>query len=387
MIKIFYRFVTSSFTRVLGLGLNFLVIIVVGELLEAGLSSLFFQTQSFILILLSVVRFGSEDYLLRKASSSEGKYIPSFVANKWFFIQNGLVCLLLFFGANLFFKLDIFNSIVIALYGVIYNYGFYSSVLFQGAKHYNRASISMFIFPPLLILVGVLLGFVDDLSHLYSISIIGILLGLLLSRLNQGEAPNLIKFSLPNIVATSLLGLSTIGGEILRNAPILLSKVSLGPEETVKWTYSIKIVQLCTIFVMLLNYYYAPRIRELFLSHGKLGVSTIFKEQLKLSMLASVGIVIAYIFLYFLLEKELMILIGILLPGYIVSLMFSSIGYMLIMMGKEVINAVSGGVVILLYILAFIILKEQSIYVMSAFVSVGVFLPKLISFLYYKYAL
>lgn len=387
MTNVFLRLVTSSFTRTIGLGLNFLMVLVIGEFLDVNLSSKFFQIQSFVLILLSVIRFGSEDFLLRKSSSSEGRFKPSLTRTRGFYERTVLTSLLLFFGVYFYFDLHLIEALLISLYGVLYNYGLYISVLYQGAKQYNRASLSFFIFPPLLVLFSVISGFAGNLSIIYLISIIGVICGLIFTRYTQSKATNSVPFSLPQFFSNPSLGISNIGGEILRSAPILLSKACLSPEETVTWTYSIKLVQFSSIFIMLLNYYYAPKIRESFLSKGKSGVNIIFKEQVKLSMIASLGFVLVYLLFYFLIESDILGVIGLLLPGYILSLIFASIGYILIMMDKEIINAASGGIVILFYFFAFIFMKEQSIYVLSIIVSVGVFLPKVISYIYYKYVL
>lgn len=387
MTKILLRLVTSSFTRIIGLGLNFLMVLVIGEFLDANLSSNFFQIQSFVLILLSVIRFGSEDYLLRKSSSTEGKFKPSLTRTKGFYVRTLLTSLLLFSGVYFYFDLHLIEACIISLYGVLYNYGLYLSVLYQGAKQYNRASLTFFIFPPLLIIISVISGLTESLSMIYLISIIGIICGLLFTRFTQSKVTNSVPFSLPKIFSNPSLGISNIGGEIMRSAPILLSKVSLSPEETVTWTYSIKLVQFSSIFILLLNYYYAPKIRESFLLKGKLGVNIIFKEQVKLSIIAGLGFVLVYVLFYFLFDSEILGVIGLLLPGYILSLVFASIGYILIMMDKEIVNAAVGGIVILFYLIAFTFMKDQSIYVLSIVVSVGVFLPKVISFIYYKYVL
>ena len=251
------------------------MIFIVGELLDNELSSLFFQLQSLIFIVTAISRFGSEDYLLRISSSHDIKSNFKLILNQNFILQNILTAILLFFSISFFFELVLSEILLAVLFGLTYNYGLYYSVLFQGYKEYNRSSFAIHISHPLYVIFSVLLIQKISLNIIYLSLIAGVLTGIYLSRLNFANNKNKINYSLPKLFKYKSLGFSTIGGEILRNAPILLSIVYLTSEETVTWTYSIKIVQLCSVFVMLLNFYFSPKIRKSFLSNGIKGVEKI----------------------------------------------------------------------------------------------------------------
>ena len=386
MIKLIINFIQSSFTRLLGLILSFVMVFTIGEFLAPILSSSFFQIHSFVLIVLGISRFGNDDYLLRISSSrNESRFF--FDIDKNFIYQSFFTVLLLSITIPFLFKLLISEIIVIIIFGVMYNTVLYISVLFQGSGQYDSASLTFHIFPQLLVILLIIIYDKVSLFDIYSTLLCGLLIGTTIYKFKNRNAARKINFSLPKLFEKKGLGFSALGGIIITNAPIFLSKYHLSPSETIDWAYSIKIVQLCTVLIMLLNFYYSPLIRSAFLSQGKKGVELIFNEQFKISSILIFIIISIFLLSYFFITSKILFVVGTLLPGFLIALFFSSIGYILIMMGQEKINAFLGGLIILYYLFFYLFIESLDIYMFAVVVSFGVVFPKIVSYLYYRIAL
>lgn len=380
--------------RIIGLVLNFLIVFYIGQNYTAEISAQYFKDYSLLMFVSVIGRFGLEELIVKYSSNDSSNESSEFFS---FLVNNIPACLVATFVLAILIQMGSFVSVsffVILVFIAGYNISSFAFSYLNGRNSLLQASIPLFFISPvsfiLMLVFSKVLSSADILkfhaiSHFIAVVIYFLLLkGLYIGRVNYKV--NLKTDLLP-------LSLSSISAGIASYLSLYLLGNILNSSEFIIWNYVTKILQVLTVAVMLSNIYFAPLYRRLYLSKELNRLSMLFKRQVFLSFLVlMVYILLSPALIFYLIEldeseRELFtFLFKILVYGYGISFLLSSIGSLYIMIDKQKVNAIIGVSFSLILTFTLLVFRQENIAFYAVLFSVVMGLPKLLMLVkLYKY--
>ena len=387
----YYRLIS----RTIGILLNFLLVFYIGEKFRNEFSSNFFQFHSLLMLIALIGKLGLDD-LITKISVNDhvndnSSFLRYLIENSYkFFVLNIIV------STFFFLMLDIhFNFIAFTFFIFLYNLNIIIFSYLNGVNKLVQASFPLFVISPLIIfgcLYFLELRSWIDLVYVYIYSyIISIIIYLIFLKFIY---INTASFSYHKEIKRNIVPIasSSISGGIGTFFSIYILGFRISSEDLILWTYTIKLVQLLSVLIMLLNIYYGPIFRKLYLKKDLKSIKAHLNKQMKYSVL----LLLPYIFLvpvffnFFGFSNDSQsvsfeLLFICLVLGYGISLVFSSIGSLSIMLDKQNVNGILGLVFSLILVGLFYYVNTDNILFYAITLSFCVGFPKIILFLYLKF--
>ena len=382
--------------RGIGLVFNFLLVFYVGKKFNVSFTSSFFQNFSLLMFASLVGRFGLEDLIVKLSGYDFDKKKYSFLKYSlkkipWLISINFAIAFILFV-----FNLIDASFLLVSLFILLYNLNILLFSYLNGINKLVIGSIPLFVLSPLFIYANIYFGDLYNSSDLLWVYIYSYLLSLLIYALYIYiiyVKSSSISFDVELRKNSFPLAISSISGGIAIYLSIYLLGYKLSSGDLVLWTYTLKIMQLLSVVVMLLNIYFGPIYRNLFLNKNY----NLIKKKLNYQILFSSFLLIPFVFIVpILFDKfvgdsklqsvKFIDLFYIMIIGNGLSFIFSSIGSLFIMIDKQKINAYVGILFSLIFILSIYFSSNNQIIFFSIIFSVCVGAPKLILYVLYNFS-
>ena len=380
--------------RAFGLALNFILIFYIGEKYKLSFSSEFFTHISLLMFVALVGRFGLEDIVVKLSAYDYKNYNNSFL--KYTFKKIHYL-LLLNFSLSLF--IDFFDLIdisftIIFLFVFFYNLNILCFSYLNGINKLFEASLPIFVLSPIIIYSCIFFREIKVSEELLIIYILSFFLSSILYffiiKSKYVKSP-FLSFKKEISSNTLPIAVSSISAGVGSYLSIYILSFKLDSADLILWTYSLKIIQLLSVLVLLLNIYFAPIYRNYFINNKFSLIERKFKSQIKYSALLLIPYVIfiPILYDYFIGDSnsqsvKFINIFFILIVGYGISLILASIGVLSIMINKQKINAILGFTFSILLVTALYFSNNNEIIFYSFILSFCVAIPKIILFFYLK---
>lgn len=386
----FFGLVLRSF----GLLLNFVLIFYIGEKYKASFSSDFFTNISFLMFISLIGRFGLEDIIVKLSVFDFKNHNNSFLKYALRKVPFLLLINLIFSFIVVFF--DFINApfIIIFLFIFLYNLNILCFSYLNGINKLFIASLPLFVLSPIFIYSCIFFGQINGweellIIYIYSF-IISLILFIFLIKRNFIESP-LISFKNEISSNTFPVAVSSISGGVATYLSIYILSFKLDSDDLILWTYSLKIIQLLSVLVLLLNIYFAPIYRNFYINNDFSSIQRKFNLQIKYSAILLIPYIIFIPYLYNLFigdsnsqSVKFIDIFYILVVGYGISFILSSIGTLFIMINKQKINALLGLIFSILLVCALHFSNNNQIIYYSFVLSICAAFPKIILYVVYK---
>lgn len=380
--------------RSFGLLLNFVLLFYIGEKYKASFSSDFFTNISFLMFIALIGRFGLEDIILKLSVFDYKNHNNSFLKYALSKAPFLLFINLILSSITVFF--DFINApfIIIFLFVFLYNLNILCFSYLNGINELFSASLPLFVLSPMLIYSCIFFGQINGWEELLIVYIYSFIISLLLFvffiNRNYIKSP-LISFKNEISSNTLPIAVSSISAGVATYLSIYILSFKLDSQDLILWTYSLKIIQLLSVLVLLLNIYFAPIYRNFFINNKFSSIRRKFNLQVKYSAFLIIPYVIFIPYLYNLFigdsnsqSVKFVDIFYILVVGYGISFILSSIGTLFIMINKQKINALLGLIFSILLVCALYFSNNNQIIYYSFVLSICTALPKIILYVIYK---
>ncbi len=364
--------------RLFGAFVSLSLTIFVAAIYETDISAPFFISFSLIFLFATLLKFGLDDLVLQSSSGTvDSKTIFSWIkAILLFSIILIFICIVFFMFIEpnnldyLFVPLSIPLTIFYSLVG------FY----FQGRQHFIAATfVSSILMPATFILVSLI-----DVSNLKILPPLGILLiscfvncfisCVLIFWLEPIESKNLMKgfhIYLLNQIDWNqqfFLYLNSLIAVFSIHGIIVLANEYLNNSEIVQLNIMLRLCQASTVFILVMNFTFAPKVRKLFLQKNITGINNLYRKNVIFGITLSA--LISVFFFFFLDFIDDVILTNISVPkkefwvlwsSFAINLAFGTIGYLYIMMNKAKFSSLISLLVVMLMIVSFFIISPENL--------------------------
>jgi len=398
-----------------GAAIGLLLTLVVAKAVSKEVAGHFFTAYSITIFLSFLLRFGMDDIILRYSSSVNNlntlyKAQCALVKAISISIITSVIWCTLVFGLQDVLVSIYSNKVVATLQSLSFLVFFLVfvnlfSTFFQGLKFYFIAILGLAYIPPLTTVTFLLI--MDDinlssLSYTYvlsaafsAITLISCYYFMYCGK-KSIELPKTLKVELKETVkftGASSLWLSSIGGQFLLYGGVIIGGIYLNVESLAELSVSTRLSQLAPLVLVIINYTFAPKARELFLSKNYRDLKNTYLKSIAFCF-AIMSLLTIFVFFaldwvsYFLGEKYngLGDVFWILWFGQFINVSLGPIGYVYIMCDREkLISYLALLSVTVLCIALFVISSYQSVELVALIVSVIIAFNKLLLSIYFYF--
>jgi len=380
--------------RGIGIGINFLLVFYIGEKFRDEFSSIFFQYHSLLMLISVITKLGFDDIVtkisVRDFKQNNSSFLIYLLKNSYiYFFFNFILAI------SIFFLIDIQFSFATLLFFIfLYNLNVIFFSYLNGVNKLIEGSFPLFIVSPLLIFGFIYFFDISSWIELVNLYIISFLISLIIYliifiRIYKESSTLSFKYEIKKNIFP--IATSSIAGGIGIYFSIYILGFRLNSNDLILWTYSVKIVQVLSIVVLLFNIYYAPIFRKFFINQDFKSIQSQLNKQIKYSTILLVAYIFLVPFLFntFQLNNDSQLvtfesLFICLVIGYGISMIFSSIGSLSIMLDKQNLNGILGFTFSTTMIILFYFTETKNIFFYAITLSFCVAMPKIILFIYFR---
>jgi O-antigen/teichoic acid export membrane protein len=381
-----------SFFRLLGAIFSVYLTIFVATQYSILESGQFFTAYSVLLILSGILKLGFEDGILKAASGS----VSDEVICSWIVCVAGVACLfasILFYLDITFFakftgneKIAFFVSLpAMVVTGLI-------SFYLQGKQKFIYATLTQSIFTPgAFIIIACYSSYFDHPVPLV-VNIGCSNLTALIAALWIYMKTNKVKFTFKLVHILSVrkvdqcyLYLNSLMGVFYLHGLILLAAYILGEKEVSQLTVALRLCQASSVLVLVMNFTFAPKIRQLFTIGDYLAIKKLYLSSVFLGLALAASCTLFYLLLIdqlqFLFFGKTLISGSLFWPlwaGYAVNLCLGTIGYLYIMLDRHAVSTTVGVTVMLAMYVSFVISNPDNLLDFAIMASAFIALPRVV---------
>jgi O-antigen/teichoic acid export membrane protein len=346
---------TANIFRFFGALVSISLTFYVATVYSSSIASSFFIAYSSIFVLAALLKFGFEDAVLKAASSkSESSAAPSWIIMITFL---SAIFSTLIYHLEIYIPLKIPKNDFILISYILPMSVFYGLIGFylQGKKKYILSTLVQAIFvPSLFILLSFFSNFYSldyKLLFIYLVAVsLSTIFTLLIFLLNiNGIRYLTIKdFMRINWNEQKFLYLNSVVAIMFLHGIILAASFSLSESEIIELNLILRLCQVSSLMILVLNFTFAPNIRGYFEKKNYTAISNTYKRSIYIGATLSIFIsIFYYFFINNLTNRYFEIAIPqtefwILWISYAINLCIGTIGYLYIMLDRAKVSSLMG---------------------------------------------